>query len=260
MTRRVACAFAHPDDDTYGLGGTLALHADEDLVVTVVLATSGDAGRIADPSLAARETLGRVREAEDLASWTALGLEPDVRFLRHPDGRLAQVPREQLVAEILAVFQETRPQVVVTFGPDGVTGHEDHVAVGLATTEAFHSARRTMGEDAFRRLLYVALPASLLGRFDELLRQRGLEPLDPSQPFAPVGVPDAAIGIRVDCSAAYDRKLEALRRHKTQSELEDMPFDLWPEVLGSESFVIAWPARRQGVPVLSDAFEGLPDA
>ena len=84
--RRVACVFAHPDDDTYGVAGSLALHANDELQLTVIMATSGGAGRIADPSLATRETLGRVREAEDVASWRALGFDPDVRFLRHPDG------------------------------------------------------------------------------------------------------------------------------------------------------------------------------
>ena len=70
--RRVACVFAHPDDDTYGVGGSLALHAEDELELTVILATSGDAGRIADASLATRQTLASVREAEDLASWLAL--------------------------------------------------------------------------------------------------------------------------------------------------------------------------------------------
>jgi hypothetical protein len=58
----------------------------------------------------------------------------------------------------------------------------------------------------------------------------------------------------------YRRKLEALRQHKTQGELEDVPYELWPEVLGWEAFVMAWPERAPGDPVLADMFEGLPDA
>jgi LmbE family N-acetylglucosaminyl deacetylase len=248
---RVACVFAHPDDDTYGLGGSLAIHAGDDLEVTVVLATSGDAGRIADPSLATRETLGRVREAEDVASWRALGLEPDVRFLRHPDGRLAEVPRDELVGEIGGALRSARPDVVVTFGPDGITGHADHVTIGAATTEAFHAARASGGE-GFGNLLYTAIPASALDRLNEGLRERGLEPIDSTQPFMPRGVPDDEIGARVDCSAAYERKLEALRSHRTQAEMEDVPFDLWPDLLGTEAFVVAWPERSRGDPVATD--------
>lgn len=256
MTRRIACVFAHPDDDTYGVGGTLAIHAGEDLELTVILTTSGEAGRIYDPSLATRETLGAVREAEDRAAWRALGLDPDLRFLRYPDGGVADVPREDLVATYLEALLAARPRVVVTFGPDGITGHEDHVAVGAAATEAFHAARAS-GADGFERLLYTALPGSRLDRLNELLRHRGMDPIDPAQPFQPRGVPDETVGVLVDCSPVYERKLEALREHRTQGELEDVPFDLWPEILGSEAFVLAFPERAAGDPVLRGPFEGL---
>jgi LmbE family N-acetylglucosaminyl deacetylase len=251
--RSVACIFAHPDDDTYAVAGSLALHAGTGLEITVILATSGDAGRIADPSLATRENLSRVREAEDLAAWRALGLEPDVRFLRHPDGRLAEIPREELVAEIGSTLRPAPPEVVVTFGPDGITGHADHVAIGEAATEAFRAARSSGDDDEpFRSLLHTAIPASTLDRLNEGLRERGLEPIDSTQPFMPRGIPDEEIGVRVDCSDAYERKLEALRCHRTQAEMQDVPFDLWPELLGTEAFVVAWPSRTAAGPVSTD--------
>jgi LmbE family N-acetylglucosaminyl deacetylase len=256
--RRVACVFAHPDDDTYGVAGSLALHAKDELQLTVIMATSGGAGRIADPSLATRETLGRVREAEDVASWRALGFDPDVRFLRHPDGGLARIPREQLVLEVRDLLEETAPEVVVTFGPDGITGHEDHVAIGAVATEAFQATRTSSSGRTFSRLLHNVVPQSSLDRLNELFRERGLQPMDPTQPFMPRGVPDRTIGVRVDCSSVYERKLEAIRCHKTQAELEDVPYDLWPEMLSTESFTVAWPERRPRDPVLADLFEGLP--
>lgn len=258
--RRVACVFAHPDDETFGVGGSLALHARDGVELTVILATSGETGRIADASLATRETLASVREAEDLASWRALGLDPDVRFLRHPDGGLNATPRGELVAEVRGVLEDVAPEVVITFGPDGITGHDDHVAIGAIATEAFGSLRTSSGGAAFSRLLHNAIAQSTLDRLNELLRGRGLEPMDPAEPFMPRGVPDAAIGARVDASSVYERKLEAIRCHKTQDELEDVPFDLWPEMLSTESFVVAWPERRPRDPVLGDLFEGLPAA
>ncbi len=256
MTRRIACVFAHPDDDTYGVGGSLALHAEDDLEITVVLATSGEAGRIADDSLATRADLGRVREREDLASWRALGLQPDVRFLRLPDGGLSQLGRGDLTERVRSVLDATAPEIVVTFGPDGITGHEDHVAIGAAASDAFASALAE--RDAASRLLHVAVAEGDLDRLNQMLRERGLDPMDPAQPFMPRGVPDRTIGVRVDCSDAYERKLEALRCHKTQSELEDLPFDLWPEILGTESFVMAWPERPPGQAPLGDLFDDLP--
>lgn len=256
---RIACIFAHPDDDTYGVGGSLALHAGSEPEITVILTTSGEAGRIVDPSLATRETLGAVREAEDRASWAALGLEPTLHFLRYPDGGVADVPREDLVAGFVSILLEARPDVVVTFGPDGVTGHEDHVAVGAAATEAFHAARGQV-EGGFQRLLYNVLSHSRLESLNELLRARGMEAMDPTQPFMPRGVPDRTIRIAVDCSPAYDRKLEALRAHRTQGEMEGVPYDLWPQILGHEEFQIVWPAvDPEGLgTVLADPFEGLP--
>jgi LmbE family N-acetylglucosaminyl deacetylase len=263
VTRRLAALVAHPDDDAFGIGGTLALHAG-DAEAMVVFATSGDAGRIADDSLATRETLGAVRESEAAAAYGVLGIPADLRFLRHPDGHVAEVPHEDLVASLGAALEVFRPQVVVTFGPDGITGHEDHVAVGIAATEAFHLARqRDPGgpgrPPALLRLLHLALAEADLGRLSDELVRRGLEPPDPSEPFQPRGVPDSAIGVRVDCSGVIKRKLAALREHRTQAQdLDEFPQDLWPEVLSSETFVAGWPQRRDGDPVLSDVFEGLP--
>ncbi len=257
MTRRVACVFAHPDDDTYGASGSLALHAGPELEVTVIMTTSGEAGLIADASLATRQTLGGVREEEDRASWRALDLDPAIHFLRHPDGGVADVSRDRLVAQYLAILLEARPDVVITFGPDGVTGHVDHVAVGAAATAAFEAAR-SAGSEGFHRLLHVGIPQSSLNRFNELLRGRGMDPIDPTQEFQPRGVPDETIGVIVDCSRVFERKLEALRRHRTQAELEDVPFEMWQEVLAQEAFVLAFPERAPGGPVLRDPFEGLP--
>ena len=260
MTRRLTAVFAHPDDDTYGVGGTVGLHADAGIEVTAVLATSGDAGRIFDRSLATRQNLGMVRESEDQAAWGELGVKPALHFLRYRDGRLSRVPRDELVVHISELLATVRPQVVVTFGPDGITGHEDHIAIGEAATAGFHRARERSPEEGFARLLYVAIPQSRLDRLDALLRERGVERIDPTQPFVPRGVPDESIAVMVDCSPVYRRKLEALRQHKTQGELEDVPYELWPEVLGWEAFVMAWPVRAPGDPVLSDVFEGLPGA
>ena len=157
----------------------------------MILATSGEAGRIADASLATRETLASVREAEDLASWRALGLEPDVRFLRHPDGGLEEGPRDALVDELRELLEAVTPEVVVTFGAEGITGHADHVAIGRAATEAF-------GAPADIRERWGLLAAAV--RRDRGERARSAERAaararartrwTPTQPFMPRGVPD----------------------------------------------------------------------
>jgi LmbE family N-acetylglucosaminyl deacetylase len=258
VTFRLAALVAHPDDDAFGIAGSCALHADE-LELMVVFATSGDAGRIADDALASRETLGRVREEEARSAYRVLGVDADLRFLRYGDGHVPEVPREELAARFADALVGFRPDVVVTFGPDGITGHDDHVAVGHAGTLAFLAARDRLGAAGPGRLLHNALANGDLERFAEELRGRGLEPPDPAEPFQPRGVPDEAIGVRVDCSSVVKRKLAALREHRTQAQdLEEFPQDLWPDILSVETFVLAWPERRPGEPVLSDVFQGLP--
>jgi LmbE family N-acetylglucosaminyl deacetylase len=260
VTRRIAAVFAHPDDDTFGVGGSLALHAGDDLEVMAVLATSGEAGPIADPALATRENLGAIREEEARQSYRVLGL-PNARieFLRYPDGGLAGVDRDQLVSRVASLLAEFRPDVMVTFGPEGVTRHDDHVTVHHVATVAFHRAREGAGGEGFGRLLHVGIPKSRIEAFQEMQRAAGMEPFDPEEPFMPRGVPDQDIGVVVDCSSVWRTVYEALRAHRTQAEeLEGFPEPALPEIFGREHYVVAWPERGPDDPVLTDVFEGLP--
>jgi LmbE family N-acetylglucosaminyl deacetylase len=249
---------AHPDDDTFGVSGTVALHSsDPEFGFTLVHVTSGDKGQISDPSLATPETLGAVREMEDIASWRALGRVPDRHeFLRYPDGGVADADFDGLVRAIGDVFREMRPDVVVTFGPEGVTGHTDHITTGRAAAEAFHRVRAG-GGDGFRRLLQNELPMADLQRFSDELVKRGLPAIDPTQPFQPRGVPDDTIDVVVDCLEVVPRKAAALREHRTQADDASFPEDLVESVLRYETFVIAWPPRVPGTRVLTDVFDGL---
>ena len=259
MRRRLVAVVAHPDDDTFGCSGTVALHADDpDLRFVLVHATSGEAGMISDPLLATRETLGVVREEEDRRSWIALGREPDRHeFLRYPDSGLEDVPLEELVERIGTILRDERPDVVMTFGPEGITGHADHIRVGEATTEAFHRCR-VDGGDGFHRLLHVALAETTLAEFSSRLVALGRDPIDPTQPFQPRAVPDGTIGVVVDCSSIVHRKQAAILEHATQrNDLSNIPAELEEEIFRFESHVIAWPQRSAGTPKLADVFEGL---
>jgi len=260
VTFRLVSVFAHPDDDTHGVGGILAME-DGNVDYSVIVASSGEAGEIADPSLATPETLGDVREQEELRSLEVLGVaDPRAHFLRCPDGHVAEAPREELVDRIAEIFAAARPHVVVTFGPEGVTRHADHIAVGQAATEAFHrlQAEARDRNEAFRRLLYVALPQPELDRYWQIQKERGVE-VDPDGPFMPRGVPDHTITVKVDCRSVIDRKLAALAAHRTQAfEDESFPDDLRREAFAWEWFVQAWPpVTEPSGPILSSIFEGL---
>ena len=257
--RRLAMVFAHPDDDTFSSGGTVALHAD-DADVLSILATSGEAGKIAPGSGASRRTLGAVREAEGRAAYEALGKrDARLEFLRQPDGGVTRIDREALVRRVTALLEEFAPEVVVTFGPEGVTKHNDHITMGDVGTESFHRARQWSKEPlAFRRLLYVAIPWSRIREWQRMQVEAGQEPMDPDAPFTPRGVDDDAIAVRVDASPVVERVIAALRAHRTQAaEIDDMPEEQLPDIFGIEHYVQAWPPHERGATVLTDVFEGL---
>jgi LmbE family N-acetylglucosaminyl deacetylase len=260
VTVKLVGVFAHPDDDSYLIGGTLLLHRGR-VEPTLVFATSGEAGPIASPTLATRQTLGAVREGEQRAFLEAIGY-PDapVRFLRHPDYRLPQVPFEQLVGEVEAVLRQVRPQVVVSFGPDGLTSHHDHVRAGEAAAEAFRRARAAGREpaDAFLRLYQAAYPRSAVDRFYESVRAGGFDYGEEGRLFDITGVPDERIAVRVDTRSVRDRKWAAILRHRTQlPEHERIPEPLRWIVLDAECFVQAYPPREPGGAVLGDPLDGL---
>lgn len=254
---RLVGVFAHPDDDVYTIGGSLVLNRDR-LEVTLVFCTSGDAGPIWVEGLATRETLGEVREGEQADSMASLGVDADVRFLRHPDYHLPEVPFDDLVSEIEAVLREVRPHLTVTFGSDGLTGHHDHVRAGGATDAAFDLFRSDDGLAA--RLLHVAAPRSAVERFDGQLRGEGNPEREARSLLALQAVPDEEIAIAVDTRSVRGRKLAGIEAHRTQiGELARIPEALRWIVLDTEWFVQASPARRtDGLPS-SGLLTGLPE-
>lgn len=260
MSTRLAAVFAHPDDDTFGVAGTVALHADDPGFRFVLIhATSGEAGMISDPSLATRETLGAVREDEDRRSWITLGRTPDRHeWLRYADHGLADLPLHTLVERVAAILREERPDVVITFGEDGITGHPDHITIGRAATAAFH-ALRAEGLEGFRRLIHVALPQSMLDRWNQQLIAQGREPMDPTQLYQPRGVPDASVGFSVDTSAVAQRVVDALGDHRTQaSDFDSLLSDEERLDAAAHAYgIVAWPQWEPGDDVVTDAFEGL---
>lgn len=134
-SRRLAGVLAHPDDESRIVGGTLALAASRGIEVALYCATGGEAG---DPHRSAEDTAA-LREGELRAACEVLGLG-EVWLDDFPDGGLADVDTETVEAHLVAFLRATRPQAVITFGPDGRTGHPDHVAIGRLAEEAFAAA------------------------------------------------------------------------------------------------------------------------
>ena len=132
---RILGVFAHPDDETFCAGGTFARYVAAGAEVMVVSATRGQAGQIRDPSVATRRTLGAVREQELHLACQRLGVQHAV-CLDYGDGTLKDVEQQVLTAHIAKIIRTFRPDIVITFGPDGGYGHPDHIAISDATTAA----------------------------------------------------------------------------------------------------------------------------
>ena len=145
---RLLGIFAHPDDETLCAGGTLAKYASAGAEVRVVSLTKGGAGQIRDASAATRSTLTAVREKELEAAGTELGLS-GTRCLDYRDGDLSAIDSDTLADLAFELISELDPDVVITFGPDGFSGHPDHIAVGAAVTAACYDVRTSTSTRLF---------------------------------------------------------------------------------------------------------------
>jgi LmbE family N-acetylglucosaminyl deacetylase len=227
--------FAHPDDEVLCAGGTLALCRARGQHVTVVCATRGEFGPVADPGLLAGRSLSEVREGELRASCAVLGVD-DVRVLGLPDSGVQWAAHQQGTLGVLVdLIVELRPDVIVTFGPDGLYGHTDHVAVGELVTEARSVAARGMSEDlaqgdrhAAPRLFFPVITAQAIATVVDDMARAGLPSrlwsLIPSDFLAK----QAEITASIDVSSVLDRKLEALRSHRSQLEDDHLFLRLTP--------------------------------
>jgi len=243
VTKRAVAAFAHPDDETFSVGGTLARAISLGWRVTAVCATRGEVGEIAPGTNATPETLGSVREQELRAACAALGVT-DVRFLGYRDSGMegtpenqdrrayANAPAEEVVGVLAAIFREEAPAVVFTFDESGVYGHPDHRAIHRHATAAFD---RTAAPGA--RLLYTALPRSVAKMIGEQLRAAGVQSGLPED----FGVADEEVDIRADVTPFARAKAKAVAAHATQvqewqSHLSD---DQRMQLIATEFFHVA---------------------
>ncbi|MBP2217205.1 PIG-L deacetylase family protein [Arthrobacter sp. CAN_C5] len=261
VSRSVMLVVAHPDDDAYGIAGSVALHsADPGFRFVLVHATDGSGGDIPPGFPATRESLGAVRRGECRNAWRALGRVPDRHvWLDYQDGEVAEVPDGELADRIAALLQQERPDVVATFGPDGITGHPDHIVAGRATDEAFHRVRADGGA-VLRRLLHGALKASTFERWNAARVRTGRDAWDPNRVYHLRGVPDEMVAVEVDTSPVADRIVAGLSQHRSQLHVitdHTRSAADWQRTVGRECFVMAWPPRNADDPLLHDIFEAL---
>ena len=263
MERSMLVVFAHPDDEAFATGGTLAKYASAGVRTTLVCATRGEVGEISDPVLATPNTLPSVREQELLCSAETLGIE-EVVFLGYRDSGMIGTPdnehpdafilanEEEVIAKLVGIMRHVKPQIVLTFEPNGGYGHPDHIAIHNHTVSAFHkAAQEDYGVDLGEawgadRLIYTAIPKSFFVDMRSRLQALGEDTSDLDR-FDETGIvwPDDQVDVEVDVSGVVDRKWSALQCHQTQFGPDNLfrrlPDEDAKALMSREYFAIAWP-------------------
>jgi N-acetylglucosamine malate deacetylase 2 len=228
----LAAVLAHPDDESFGCAGALALAHDEGRTTRLLVVTRGEAGSAdgeRDPAV------GDVREAELICAARAIGLDEVSLLDGYPDGGVADEPFERLVDEIAAWLADRRPQAVITFGPHGVTGHPDHIVVGNATRWAVEQlAEAGIAPNA----VYVISPIFDPGgnRFD----------LSPEE---------QAATHRIEITGVAGRKLDALGCHASQTDTADVVAALKDAIAGDRPIYEGYQRVRPLVPAPHPNFD-----
>jgi LmbE family N-acetylglucosaminyl deacetylase len=244
LTHRIACIFAHPDDETFCVGGTIAKYAAAGIRTDLFCATNGDAGRNSGVPVSSREELAEIRKTETRAAAAILGIE-SVEFGGYGDGTLHQLDPTELIGDIVGFLRRFKPTVVLGFGPEGApTGHRDHRAMSRATTAAFFLAG-----------LRTSYPEQISGGL-EAHRARRLyyhawefPHRDPKLTLE--SVPATA---RIDNRPWLGKKLAAFMAHKTQQYAYDL---FMKDVLLDAEFFALAAGTPQPREMEDDLFAGL---
>jgi LmbE family N-acetylglucosaminyl deacetylase len=226
--------WAHPDDEAYLSGGLMAMASDAGSRVVCATATRGELGT-PDPDTWPPRRLAAERTAELARCLEILGVT-EHHWLGYRDGECPRVDPSEAVARLCELIEEVRPDTVLTFGPDGITGHPDHQTISAWTTKAFDRAAPPRA-----RLLYAALSEPRIRRWKSLGDSLGVY-----LPGYPVITPAdrLAIDLELDPDTAA-RKVRALAAQTTQTAgliaaLGPARYTAW---VGAESFARASFAR-----------------
>ena len=270
---KLMAVLAHPDDESLGLGGVLARYACEGVDVFLVTATRGDGGRYrghppGDPLHPGPAALAEIREAELRAAAAVLRVR-ELFLLDFHDRYLDSASPHQAISSIVRHLRRIRPDVVVTFGPDGAYGHPDHIAISQFTTAAvvaatdaafaFDGGGLADPPHAVSKLYYIAWPASTWAAYGAavgILRATvdGVE--RHATPW-----PDWAITTVIDTREFWSTVSRAISCHESQVAAYERLKELSPEhhkaVWGSQSFYRAFSTVNGGRAREESLFEGI---
>jgi len=269
---RLLAVLAHPDDESLGVGGTLAKYASEGCEVSLLTATRGGGGRYLNfppghPEHPGPLGLADIREAELRNAAAALGVG-DLTILDYPDRFVDRAEPHHAIAAIAGHLRKVRPDVVITFGPDGAYGHPDHIAISQFTTAAIVTAAdpafASQGADgalphAVAKLYHIAWPQSTWSAYQSAFKTL-TSTVDGVERQA-VPWPDWAITTRIDTRSHWPAVWRAVLCHQSQmgayERLSQLSPDLHEALWGSQSFYRVFSTANGGRKSETDLFEGI---
>lgn len=249
MTEKLAlmAIFAHPDDEAFGTGGTLTKYAREGIDVHLVTATLGEAGQVANPAVEVTQPLSILREQELRCACQAYGVT-NLHLLGYVDGQTTIAPQSEAVYKIVELIRQIKPQVVISFGPEGIYGHYDHLAVHRWATAAVQLAGEpdrwpaTGPTHEVAKFYHRAMPEAQIAHMEKNLGRRAV-PMD-GVPFPFSGYPLEKITTVIDIRDCIKAKIKGVRCHASQLDpnnpylQEDFDWDANPD-FWQETFILA---------------------
>ena len=250
---------AHPDDESLGIGGTLAKYASEGADVFLLTATRGDRGRyrdyrFGDPQHPGSSSLAAIRERELRAAASALGVQ-DVALLDYRDQELDRVDPRHVIAAIVEHLRRVHPDVVITFGPDGAYGHPDHIAISQLVTAAVVAA----ADPAISKLYYIAWPESTWAAYQSAFKKLTSTVDGVERQVVPW--PDWEITTMLDTRQFVEKVWQAISCHESQMSVYTQLAYLSPQhrdaVWGVQCFYRVFSMVNGGRACETDLFEGI---
>jgi LmbE family N-acetylglucosaminyl deacetylase len=264
---RLLAVFAHPDDESMGMGGTLAKYAAEGAETYLVCATRGERGWSgAEDRYPGLDALGAIRTRELEQAAEILGLN-GLYFLDYIDGDVDRADPAEAIRRIVTHIRRIMPQVVVTFPPDGNYGHPDHIAVGQLTQAAILCAADSSYTDSenfapFRvsKLYYMVDSEEFIDRVAPFIGDMTF-PVD-DQTRSEVPWKDWMITTRIEMADYCPVAWRAIQAHRSQSatlgSLAELDEDAGAALLARQgTFYRAWSVVNGGREIEKDLFEGL---
>jgi LmbE family N-acetylglucosaminyl deacetylase len=228
----LAAVLAHPDDESFGCAGALAVAHALEKTTRLLVVTRGEAGTsdgMPDP------TFGDQREAELICAAKAIGLDEVSLLDGYPDGGVADEPFDRLVDDIAAWLADRRPTAVITFGPHGVTGHPDHIVVGNATRWAVE------------RLAEIGIAPNAVYAISPIF--------DPGGNLYDLSPEEQAVTHRIDITEVADRKLAAFECHASQTDTAQEIASLRAAIQSGEPITEGYTRVRPIVPAPHPNFD-----